>query len=49
MGILNFYHGLESVGSSLGFLPSIVTGNHNTFLFLELAGKPCLTTYGVKS
>ena len=49
MDILNFYHGIENLGSSLGFLPTIVTRNHDTFLFLELAGKPCLTTYGVKS
>ena len=49
MGILNFYHGIESLGPSLGFLPPIVTRNHDTFLFLELVRKPRLMTYGVKS
>ena len=50
MGILSFYLGIENLGSSLGFLSPFVTENHNTFfLSLELAGKPCLTTYGVKS
>ena len=49
MGILSFYPGIENLGSSIGFLPPFVTKNHDTFLSLELVGKPCLTTYGVKS
>ena len=32
-----------------GFLLPSMIGNHNTFLFLALDGKPCLTTFGMKS
>ena len=49
MGILSFYPGIENLGLSLGFLPPFVTKNHDNFLSLELVGKPCLATYGVKS
>ena len=49
MGILSFYPGIENLGSSIGFLPPFVTKNHDTFLSLELVGKPCLTTYVVSS
>ena len=49
MGILSFFHGIESLGSSLDFIPLFVIGNHDTFLVLEFAGKPCLTTYRAKS
>ena len=49
MGILKFYPGIGSLGLFLGILPFFVTGNHNIFSSLELAGKPCLTTFRVKS
>ena len=46
---MNFCLRIRIIGSSLdSFLPS-VTGNHNTFLFLALDGKPWVTTFGVKS
>ena len=48
MGILSFYPGIENLGSSLGFLLSWLKITI-LFLSLELDGKPCLTTYGVKS
>ena len=49
MGILSFYLGIENLGSSLDFAPPFVTRNHDISLSLELAGKPCLTTYRAKS
>ena len=49
MGILSFYLGIENLGSSLDFSPPFVTRNHDISLSLELAGKPCLTTYRAKS
>ena len=49
MGILNFYLGVGSLGSFIVFLLLFVTGNHDTFLFLDLDGKLWLTTYGVRS
>ena len=49
MGILKFYLGIGSLESSVASLLSFVTGNHDISLFLNLDGKPCLTTCGVKS
>ena len=49
MDILNVYPRIGSLGLFLGILPHFVTGNHDIFSFLELAGKPCLMTFRVKS
>ena len=49
MGILNFYLGIGSLESSIASLLPFVTGNHDISSFLDLDGKPCLTTNGVKS
>ena len=49
MGILNFYLGIGSLESSLASLLPFVTRSHNISSFLDLDGKPCLTTYGAKS
>ena len=49
MGILKFYLGIGSLESSVTSLLSFMIGNHDISLFLNLDGKPCLTTYGMKS
>ena len=49
MGILNVYPRIGSLGLFLGILHLFVTRNHDNFSSLELAGKPCPITFGVKS
>ena len=49
MGILNFYLGIGSLESSVASLIPFVTGSHDISSFLDLDGKPCLTTCGVRS
>jgi len=49
MGILNFYLGIGSPKSSVASLLPFVTRSHNISSFLDLDGKPCLTTCGVRS
>ena len=49
MGIMRFCLGVGNLGLSLYSLLLFVIGNHNTSLFLDLDGKPCLTTFGKKS
>ena len=43
MGILNFYPGIGNLGLLGVFLCPFVIQNHDTFSFLELVGKLCLT------
>ena len=43
MGILNFYPGIGNLGLLGVFLCPFVIRNHDTFSFLELVGKLCLT------
>ena len=49
LGILNVYPRIGSLGLFLGILPLFVTRNHDIFSSLELVGKPCPMTFGVKS
>lgn len=49
MGIMSFFLGVENVGLFLDSFLLFVIENHDTSLFLDLDGKPCLTTFGVKS
>ena len=49
MGILNFYLGIGSLESSIASLIPFVTRSHDISSFLDLDGKPCLTTYEVRS
>ena len=49
MGILNFYPGIGNLGLLGVFLRPFVIWNHDTFSFLELVGKLCLTISEGKS
>ena len=49
MGILNFYPGIGNLGLLGVFLRPFVIRNHDTFSFLELVRKLCLTISGGKS
>lgn len=49
MGILSFYLGIGNLGLLEVFLHPFMTGNRDTFLFLERIGKPCLTNSRGKS
>ena len=49
MGILNSSLGIGSLELSVAFLLPFVIGSHDIFSFLDLDGKPCLTTCRVRS
>lgn len=46
---MSFCSRVENIGLSLDSFLLFVIGNHNISLFLDLDGKPFLTTFGVKS
>ena len=49
MGILNFFLGIGSLESSVASLLPFVTESCDISSFLDLDGKPCLMTCGVRS
>ena len=49
MGILNFFLGIRSLESSVASLLPFVTESCDISSFLDLDGKPCLMTCGVRS
>ena len=49
MGILNFCLGIGNLELSIASLLPFLTISHDISSFLDLDGKPCLTTCGVRS